>query len=113
MKSMERDETDATQPSRDSAQDAAGFGGVRGLLDLLPVGVFVIDREQRIRTLNPAASRLVGVTEGSALGLRCSEVFRCSHCGPKSIAILGPTPIAPQSAVPLPTLVYSQNRCTR
>jgi signal transduction histidine kinase len=39
-------------------------------------GVFVVDRERRIRYMNPQAARLLGVDPGAAVGRFCGDVLR-------------------------------------
>ncbi len=50
------------------------------ILDSITDGVFTVDAEWRITFFNRAAQRITGVPRASALGRRCSEVFRASIC---------------------------------
>jgi PAS domain S-box-containing protein len=59
------------------------------ILDSITDGVFTVDREWRITFFNRAAQRITGVPRASALGRRCSEVFRASIC--ESACALGQT----------------------
>jgi PAS domain S-box-containing protein len=53
---------------------------VHTILDSITDGVFTVDREWRVTFFNRAAERITGVPRASALGRRCSEVFRASIC---------------------------------
>jgi len=59
------------------------------ILDSITDGVFTVDAEWRITFFNRAAQRITGVPRASALGRRCSEVFRASIC--ESACALGQT----------------------
>jgi len=85
MAALQRDGSVATQGSQQHAEFPAT--AVHGLLDALPVGVFVIDGEQTIETLNPAAAMLLGYEQEQVSGRRCSEVLGCSYCGPACAAM--------------------------
>jgi signal transduction histidine kinase len=58
-----------TELRRRQAEAEAVLGGITE-------GVFAVDRERRIRYLNPAAASLLGVAPGEALGRLCGEVLR-------------------------------------
>jgi PAS domain S-box-containing protein len=81
----------ATKTAEGAAR--SGNGGARpagavtqerlaALLDVLPVGVFTIGPDCRIRLLNGEAARLTGIDPRTAVGRPCEEVFRCSACNP-------------------------------
>jgi PAS domain S-box-containing protein len=53
---------------------------VHTILDSITDGVFTVDREWRVTFFNRAAERITGVPRASAVGRRCSEVFRASIC---------------------------------
>jgi PAS domain S-box-containing protein len=53
---------------------------VHTILDSITDGVFTVDREWRVTFFNSAAERITGVPRASAVGRRCSEVFRASIC---------------------------------
>jgi len=67
---------------RNDAPVSAIAGSCASFLEILPVGVFVVDREQRLTAINPAAQKLLGVEGEQALGHQCREVLRCTFCGP-------------------------------
>jgi PAS domain S-box-containing protein len=60
---------------------------VHDLLDVLPVGAFVIDQKQTIEAVNPAAAALLGYEPAQVSGRRCAEVLGCSYCGPACAAM--------------------------
>jgi len=45
------------------------------LLEIVSTGMFTVDRELRIRSMNREAERLLGVPRGAALGLSCRDVL--------------------------------------
>ena len=56
-----------------------------GLLDLLKIGAFIIDRDRRIRACNQCAQALFGLDEAKIVGRDCRQVFRgapCATCCP-------------------------------
>ena len=56
-----------------------------GLLDLLKIGAFIIDRDRRIRACNQCAQALFGLDETKIVGRDCRQVFRgapCATCCP-------------------------------
>ncbi|MBN2061808.1 MAG: sigma 54-interacting transcriptional regulator [Deltaproteobacteria bacterium] len=50
------------------------------ILDSIADGVFTVDREWRITSLNRAAEKITGIAKEDALGRYCWEVFRASIC---------------------------------
>ncbi len=56
-----------------------------GLLDLLKIGAFIIDRRRRITACNQCAMALLGIEEEDIVGRDCRQVFRgipCATCCP-------------------------------
>jgi PAS domain S-box-containing protein len=84
MSALQNDTSVATalQPRAESSAD-----GYEALLRVLPVGVFVIDAERKIETLNPAAAALLGFKPEEVPGKTCADVFGCSYCGPSCAAV--------------------------
>jgi PAS domain S-box-containing protein len=84
MSVLQNDVSVATglQPHAESSAD-----GYEALLRILPVGVFVIDADRRIETLNPAAATLLGFKAEELPGKTCADVFGCSYCGPACAAV--------------------------
>ncbi|MGQ0613384.1 MAG: sigma-54 interaction domain-containing protein [Planctomycetaceae bacterium] len=82
MTTMRSDETVATHGLQKDALNCAQPGGFHALLDVLPVGVFVIDEEQRVCSINPAAAKILGVEAEAAVGSTCEQLMRCRICGP-------------------------------
>jgi PAS domain-containing protein len=62
------------------AAEAAAPSVPTAFLDRLPVAVFTLGPDRRIRRMNPAAARLLGIDPSSAPGRRCDEVFGCDSC---------------------------------
>ncbi|HEX5138811.1 MAG TPA: sigma 54-interacting transcriptional regulator [Planctomycetota bacterium] len=85
MAALRENDFDATQLTREHAEFPANR--VRDLLHALPVGVFVIDGERTIQTLNPAAADMLGFVEGQAAGRRCADLLGCTYCGPSCAAM--------------------------
>ncbi len=56
------------------------------ILDSIADGVFTVDRNWRITSLNLAAELITGWTREKAVGLNCSDIFQSSICG-KNCAI--------------------------
>ena len=54
--------------------------GLAALLDVLPVGAFVLDHDMHVRTMNPIAARLVGWSPEAAREAHCHDVMRCVLC---------------------------------
>jgi len=50
------------------------------ILDSISDGVFTVDRDWKITSINRAAEEITGVPRREALGRRCSEVFRAGIC---------------------------------
>jgi len=50
-------------------------------LELLEDGVMILDHRRRVVYINPAASRITGLSHSEAGGMRCSEVLRSDRCG--------------------------------
>lgn len=50
------------------------------ILNSITDGVFTVDREWRITSFNRAAAHITGISEQTALGQRCSEIFHASIC---------------------------------
>jgi len=84
MGTLQRDDSDATHMLQQHAGIPANR--VHALLDALPVGVFVIDKERVIETLNPAAATMLGFEESRAQGNRCADLLGCTYCGPNCAA---------------------------
>jgi PAS domain S-box-containing protein len=82
MAASQRNDNVAPDVSQGNAFVPPNGQNYAGLLELLPVGVFVIDRELRLVSINPAAQRMLGVSTEAAVGHICREVLRCSYCGP-------------------------------
>ncbi len=51
------------------------------ILESISDGVFTVDKEWRITSINRSAQEITGITREEALGRLCSEVFRSSLCG--------------------------------
>jgi PAS domain S-box-containing protein len=58
-------------------QDGRFFGTI---LDSVADGVFTVDSQRCITSLNRAAARIVGMSENEALGRQCSDVFHADIC---------------------------------
>ena len=50
------------------------------ILDSVTDGVFTVDPQWRITSLNAAASRITGISHEEAMGRQCCDVFRASIC---------------------------------
>ena len=44
-------------------------------------GVFTLDRQCRITSLNPAGEEILGVKQKDAVGQKCSSIFKSDICG--------------------------------
>ena len=53
----------------------------KAILDSISDGVFTVDKDWRITSINRSAQDIIGITKEEALGKLCSEVFRSSLCG--------------------------------
>ncbi len=51
------------------------------ILESISDGVFTVDKDWRITSINRSAQEITGITRDEALGKLCSEVFRSSLCG--------------------------------
>jgi PAS domain S-box-containing protein len=51
-----------------------------GILDSISEGVFSVDDQWRITSLNRAAEQLLGIPRSEALGRPCSEIFKSDLC---------------------------------
>jgi two-component system response regulator HydG len=98
MAALHRDDSDATGAQRQYAEIPAER--VHTLLDCLPVGVFVIDRERTIETVNPAAVSMLGFEPEAAAGRRCAELLGCTYCGPTCAAAQARDAEQPQVGFP-------------
>ncbi len=72
MSALQRDGLVATEGSQQHAEFPAN-GGLSALLDVLPIGVFVIDGDRKIETVNPAAAALLVFEPAQVSGRRCNE----------------------------------------
>jgi len=70
------DSNDA-RPDQSAAPPAASLGGI---LDSISEGVFSVDEQMRITSLNRAGEQLLGVPRAEALGRPCREVFQTDLC---------------------------------
>jgi methyl-accepting chemotaxis protein len=50
-------------------------------IDLLPTPVIAIDRDFTITRINPAGAGVVGKTPEQAIGMKCHDLFKTTHCG--------------------------------
>jgi PAS domain-containing protein len=78
MNALTRDEPAASTAAIRSTRTPAE--GLAALLDVLPVGAFVLDRDMHVRTMNPVAAQLVGWAAEAARGAHCHDVMRCVLC---------------------------------
>jgi transcriptional regulator with PAS, ATPase and Fis domain len=78
MCALQRDASVATGVPQQYAEFSAD--AVHALLDVLPIGAFVIDRDRTIEAVNPAAATLVGFEPCQMHGRPCAEILGCSHC---------------------------------
>lgn len=53
---------------------------LQGLLDDIPLGAMILDRERRILSLNRAMEALTGFGRGEACGIRCANILRNVVC---------------------------------
>jgi signal transduction histidine kinase len=70
MEEMRRRLLDLTMQLRNEREESESV--LHGIAD----GVFVVDRERRIRYLNPQMATILGVEEGAAMGRFCGDVLR-------------------------------------
>jgi PAS domain S-box-containing protein len=68
----------------DDARSDEGAGppaaSLDGILDSISEGVFSVDEQWRITSLNRAAEQLLGIPRSEALGRPCREVFKTDLC---------------------------------
>jgi len=98
MAGLQRDTSVATELVQQRAEFSAA--GMHALLDALPVGVFVIDGERTIETVNPAAAALLGFEPAQISGRRCNDVLACTYCGPHCAAVVARDTDRTQNASP-------------
>jgi len=55
------------------------------ILDSIDEGVFTIDLDFRITSINRSASQIIGISKGDALGLFCRDIFHSDICEPNCI----------------------------
>jgi PAS domain S-box-containing protein len=62
--------------------DGAGppTASLEGILDSISEGVFSVDDQWRVTSLNRAAEQLLGISRSEALGRPCDEVFKSDLC---------------------------------
>ena len=65
-------------PRRESAGPPAA--SLSGILDSISEGVFSVDDQWRVTSLNRAAEQLLGITRSEVLGRPCREVFKSDLC---------------------------------
>jgi len=81
MSPLRYDETAASGVSRHYAEISTNAVQNPGFLDVLPVGVFVVSPEQRILSVNPAATDILGLPPDQLMGRFCYEALQCSYAG--------------------------------
>jgi len=81
MATLQHDENVATDRLRHSAETTPKTG-LSALLGILPVGLFVLEPDQTIRTMNPAAAGLLGIEPAEAVGRHCADILQCTFCAP-------------------------------
>ena len=52
------------------------------ILEIVPSGLFTLDHDMRIRSMNRAAERLLGLSPGEGFGLTCKEILGPHICAP-------------------------------
>ncbi|MBK8230849.1 MAG: sigma 54-interacting transcriptional regulator [Candidatus Eisenbacteria bacterium] len=72
MSALDRTEPDLARPALE--------GHLRDILDSLPDGVFTVDPEWRISSVNRSGQALLGIGEAEALGRLCRKVMRSDRC---------------------------------
>ncbi|MCX5906214.1 MAG: PAS domain-containing protein, partial [Deltaproteobacteria bacterium] len=55
-------------------------GQISTILESIADGVFTIDREWRVTSLNRAAERITGIFRRAAIGQKCFDVFHANIC---------------------------------
>ncbi len=86
MPAMQRDTSDAPESLRRNVTTGLDIPRLDALLDVLPIGVFTIDRDRKIRLMNGEAARLTGADLRQVVGRDCDETMRCNFCGPECAA---------------------------
>ncbi|MFO7496985.1 MAG: sigma 54-interacting transcriptional regulator [Desulfobacterales bacterium] len=71
----------SAKPDRAKIRRLAALTPTEAILESISDGVFTVDLDWRVTSLNRAAEEITGVPRSEALGQRCSEVFRSSMCG--------------------------------
>lgn len=61
-------------------QNLTDSDGLSALLDLIPVGVAIMDTRGKLLGLNKAYESLTGVNGKDALGMKCLHALRCDFC---------------------------------
>ncbi|MHC4547391.1 MAG: sigma-54 interaction domain-containing protein [Planctomycetota bacterium] len=87
MAALRRDDDVATNRLQNGAGYSALDTGFNSLVEILPVGVFILAPDQTIQAVNAAAAHLFGLPSEGALGKPCEQVLHCSFCGPTCAAI--------------------------
>ncbi|MBP2674153.1 MAG: modulated sigma54 specific transcriptional regulator, Fis family [Deltaproteobacteria bacterium] len=54
---------------------------IQTILDNIPAGVYTVDQEMRLLSVNPSLERITGYRAEEVLGKTCAEVFRSDFCG--------------------------------
>ena len=49
---------------------------INTILNCIADGVFTIDKNWKIMTINPAAEKILGISADKAIGKNCSSIFR-------------------------------------
>jgi diguanylate cyclase (GGDEF)-like protein/PAS domain S-box-containing protein len=73
------------------------------ILESCPDGLFLIDRDRRIRGFNRAMEEITGWKRGQVIGKKCSELFRCRN--------EKENPVTPSSCAGLSTLNHPGRVC--
>lgn len=50
------------------------------ILDSVADGIFTVDQEFNIQSLNRAAERIIGISKAEAIGKKCYHVFNANIC---------------------------------
>jgi len=70
-------DSDESLPNESAGPPPASLSGI---LDSISEGVFSVDDEWRVTSLNRAAEQLLGISRSEALGRPCREIFRSDLC---------------------------------
>ncbi|MGE5246988.1 MAG: sigma 54-interacting transcriptional regulator, partial [Verrucomicrobiota bacterium] len=54
---------------------------IQTILDNIPSGVYTVDQEMRLLSINPSLERITGYRADEVLGKKCMDVFRSDFCG--------------------------------